>query len=938
MRVQISNVMEYRYESAVTFSPQTVRLFPRSDQAIVTHRYATTINLEADVQYRRDLFDNLVAFCIIQEGGSELAITVELEVEVRPKNPFHFLLANHAINFPFAYSDAERAVLSPFLQVRPEEDAPTDEIWSPGSKRGTVEVLLDAVRVFHREIAYEVRPEGLARLPVEVLETRVGACRDIALLSGVALRKAGVATRLVSGFFCEFEVDVSERHTDRGLHAWLEVYLPGAGWIGLDPTNGVFCDHRFIPTAVGPEMREIASIEGRYYAKEPVPCVFDARLDMRLATEADFVALAGKVEAVLGAAGVELTMGGEPTFVPREADAPEWRYAAVGPTKLAYAYRFAELVKRGIWPGALILYTPGKRYPGELDPRWALHVIPLQPPLPAFETPADPDRLRTFLDALPAALKVEPRWLPAREAGGAEAVAFVLPIDHGGTRWTSEAWGISELILLDAQGPAGLRLPLDQLSPGNTRRAFVVEPRSEGWSVFLPPLLAAPFMEIVRTVATLAGGAIRWEGYVPPDLPPDLPTLAFTADPGVLEVNLPACDAWPPYRDWLVRLEGLADQLGLTTTRPGSVPTGTGGGNHLLFGGPTLERNPFFRRPWWIASILRYWQHHPALAYLFTGQYAGTCSQAPRPDESGKALLDLELAYRQLENLGEVDAQNSIHETLRHLQCDLGGNTHRSEISFDKFWNLPLGGRGLIEFRALESLPKAEWAAAVALLWRTLLAHLLTQPFRQTLEEWGPRLHDQCLLPAFLWQDLARVLSELAQAGIGLAPEVFRDIWAWRFPVLFAADGLTVRRSLDAWPLLAETPIEGGTTSRFVDGSMERWEVVATKTWAERHALHVNGRELTFRKWEGPDMLTAFRFRCRQLYPALHPALPGQLPLTITARSREDARTLQVWRYDGTTVQEMEPSAEPFAAGAPAETAFPGAYTHDLRIERSLFG
>ena len=173
-------------------------------------------------------------------------------------------------------------------------------------------------------------------------------------------------------------------------------------------------------------------------------------------------------------------------------------------------------------------------------------------------------------------------------------------------------------------------------------------------------------------------------------------------------------------------------------------------------------------------------------------------------------MLDLELAYRQLENLPPGDSRLQIHEILRHLHTDVSGNTHRSETSFDKFWSPPAGCYGLIEFRAIESLPNATWTGAVSLLWRAMLTYLLKQPFRAPLKDFNNDLHDKFFLPTPLWGDLTDVLSELAQFGFGFDPAVFREIWEWRFPTLLAYEGLTVRKALEGWPLLAETPtLEG---------------------------------------------------------------------------------------------------------------------------------
>jgi uncharacterized protein (DUF2126 family) len=276
---------------------------------------------------------------------------------------------------------------------------------------------------------------------------------------------------------------------------------------------------------------------------------------------------------------------------------------------------------------------------------------------------------------------------------------------------------------------------------------------------------------------------------------------------------------------------------------------------------------------------------------------------------------------------------------LRHLHTDLGGNTHRSETSFDKFWQFPSGTRGLLEFRALESLPHPGWSAAVALLWRSLFCYLHDRPFRVPLEDWGYRLHDQYLLPSFLWQDLTRVLSDLAKFGIAFDPHTFREIWRWRFPVLLEQDSMMcVRRALEAWPLLSEVPAAGGSTSRFVDASMERWEAVAQTDWINQHALYANNREVMFRKLNSREMVAAFRFRKSALYPSLHVRIPVQLPLTLAVVRREDQRLIRAWRYDGSAVRAVPLEEAGVQPGPPAEAAAPGAYTYDLRIDGSLFG
>ena len=346
----------------------------------------------------------------------------------------------------------------------------------------------------------------------------------------------------------------------------------------------------------------------------------------------------------------------------------------------------------------------------------------------------------------------------------------------------------------------------------------------------------------------------------------------------MLEINLPPCHEWKEYDWWMTTLERNAAVAGLRSFKqlPDGETVGTGGGSHLLFGGPSLDENPLFKHPRWITSILRYWQHHPSLAYLFTGHYVGPSSQAPRPDESARELYDLEMAYQFLENLAPGDHRHLISETLRHLHTDSSGNTHRSEISFDKFWNTGWNGgcRGLVEFRAVESMPRAEWMSAVALLWQALAAMLFKPGCAKPLVEHTSRLHDHYFLPTLIWEDFAGVLDDLKKGGFDFDREIFRAIWDWRFPQMLAFENakaqLFIRKAHEGWPLLCETPLEGGSTSRFVDTSIERLEFVADKKFALSHRLFVQGRELMLQKISQPAIWR-------------RPALPPQRMVSLAA-------------------------------------------------------
>jgi uncharacterized protein (DUF2126 family)/transglutaminase-like putative cysteine protease len=943
MHVKIENWMRYSYEEPVSFSPHAIRLYPRTDQSITTHQLQTIVNIESDIQYRRDLFDNIVANCFLPTPSQVLEIRVKLEIELWPKNPFHFLLAPRALQLPFEYTLEENRVLAPYRIINPEEEADAGQVWRLNGKRNTVEALVELADTLHSEIGYEVRDEGEARLPSKTIELRSGACRDTALLCATMLRQIGLAVRVVSGFLCEFHVDVKDRRAESSLHAWVDVFLPGAGWVGIDPTNGTFCDHRFIPTAVGTRMADIAPIQGSYFGEHHGE--FDSHLDLSLLVEKDLTKLAQHVEKTLTSERILLTMGGEPTFVPTEPEGPEWHFAAVGPTKLQYARAFAEKLVESVSPGAMILYSPGKLYPGEVNPRWALQILhpdskePLGVPDDNKKSAPNAKALNLIRDELTRELGVEDRWLQAKDPRSPRAPVWVLPLDFQEEKWTTERWNIRRVELLETEGPAGLRLPLNRLPEDAIKRALVFQTSATGLTVFLPPLLTEQWEKLVRIITAAVGDrcAVDWQGYVPVDLPATWTRLGFTADPGVLEVNLPPCKEWVEYQQWLVRLEKIAGTIGLRSYREKPFPAGTGGGAHLLFGGISIDENPFFSRPDWLASILRYWQHHPSLSYLFTGCYVGISSQAPRPDESGNTLLDLELVYRQLESLPAGDSRLQINELIRHLHTDVSGNTHRSETSFDKFWSPPTGYYGLIEFRAVESLPKADWIGAVALLWRALLTYLLKQPFREALKDFNFDLHDKYFLPTPLWADLTDVLSELAQFGFGFDPAMFRAIWEWRFPALLDQEGLTIRKALEGWPLLAETPTIGGNTSRFVDSSIERVELAAPSSFYQRYAHFVNGRELPFRSISSKESIAGLRYRRSALYPSLHPHIGVQLPLSIALVERETDRIHRLFRLHPNATKFVEEPVVEFERGKPCESPTPGMYTSDLRIEAPAY-
>lgn len=275
MKIKVHYRADYHYESVVSFSPHTFRLFPRVDRFVKVLGVRFRTNRDADPQFRRDLFDNEIAFCFYPEKGQDLKSSLTLELELRTKNPFHFLLAPHALDFPFQYKPREAEALAPFLKTQTASADASLPFWKP-EKKPLVSALVELNSAVHKNIQYERREEGEAREPAETLALGSGACRDYSVVMAETLRANGIATRLASGYLCEF--GRKNKRAEGALHAWIEAYLPGAGWVGFDPTNGTLCNQNHITAAVGLVPEDISPVTGSYYNKERVASTMEATL------------------------------------------------------------------------------------------------------------------------------------------------------------------------------------------------------------------------------------------------------------------------------------------------------------------------------------------------------------------------------------------------------------------------------------------------------------------------------------------------------------------------------------------------------------------------------------------------------------------------------------------------------------------------------------
>ncbi|HVW74387.1 MAG TPA: transglutaminase family protein [Rhizomicrobium sp.] len=557
IQAALKHVTRYRYDRPIALGAQTIRLRPAPHCRAKVTAYSLTIEPETHfINWQQDPQSNWLARIVVPEKTDHFTISVDLTVDMEVINPFDFFLEPDAEQFPFAYSAELKAELEPYLQPLP--GGPAFDRYLAGisrEKKQTTSFIFDLNARLAQDIAYLIRMEPGIQTPEDTLCKGSGSCRDSAWLLVQLLRHMGLAARFASGYLIQLKPDVKSLDGPSGpeqdftdLHAWCEVYLPGAGWVGLDPTSGLFAGEGHIPLACTANPIQAAPISG---AVEPSEVLFD--FDMRVTrikepprvtkpyTDeqwAEIENLGDAVDQVLRNGDVRLTMGGEPTFVSvDDRSGAEWHTAAVGPTKRALADTLIRRLRDRFAPGGLLHYGQGKWYPGESLPRWAFALYWRADGVPLWKNPkriaaegqdykpslAD---ARALIDSIAATLgldasyaipayedfwhhlaqerqlaanvdprdsKLEDPELRARlarvfERGLSNAVGFVLPLEKGVHRWLSEHWTTrsGHLFLLPGDSSIGFRLPLNAL-PYVPQEARTFVPPPDPFAP-LPPL------------------------------------------------------------------------------------------------------------------------------------------------------------------------------------------------------------------------------------------------------------------------------------------------------------------------------------------------------------------------------------------------------------------------------------------------------------------
>ena len=951
IRVALSHRTSYRYDRPVMLSPHEIRLRPAPHCRTPIVGYSLAIEPAGHfVNWQQDPYGNWIARAVFPDATERLAVTVDLTADLSVINPFDFFVEPYAETFPFAYSPTLAHELAPFLDRADASDAL--DAWlarfraSADPGMSTVQWLVALNQRVKSDVGYVVRMEPGVQAPDETLDRASGSCRDSGWLLVQLLRRLGIAARFASGYLIQLAADVKPLDGPAGvdrdftdLHAWAEAYVPGAGWIGLDPTSGLLAGEGHIPLACTASPGSAAPITGFADVAE---VAFDFAMDVSRIHEDPRVtrpygdaqwnainALGERIDADLATADVRLTQGGEPTFVALDhGDDPEWNFTALSTAKRDLAETLIRRLRARFAPGGLLHTGQGKWYPGEPLPRWALGVYwridgtPLwrdDALLADARTPgaATLDAAERFMRALAQRLNVASDYvIAAWEASPRtdQPAGFVLPLRDaneakaGSAHWESSTWPQQRqrLQLVAGDSPLGLRLPLGALGQTRVRTALTVEMRNGHVRVFLPPLeridAYAELVALVEDTARAQRVQVVAEGY-PPPRNATIRALHVTPDPGVIEVNVQPASSWHELVDIThalyeeARLARLATEKFMLDGRH----VGTGGGNHVTLGGATPEDSPLLRRPDVLQSLIVYWQNHPALSYLFSGQFIGPTSQAPRVDEArDDRLYELAIAFQQLDRVqqaGEVTPA-LVDRLLRHLLTDLTGNTHRAEFSIDKLQSpdSPTGRLGLLEFRAFEMPPHYRMAAVQMLLLRGLVVRFWRTPYHATLIPWGTALHDRWLLPHFVTADLRDVVADLARHDYPFATDWFDPFVEFRFPrfgaVTYDGISLELRQAIEPWHVLGEEIATSGT-ARYVDSSVERLQMKVTGMVGERHAVTCNGRVLPLVPTGIPgEFVAGVRFKAWNPASSLHPTIDVQAPLRFDLVDRWSQRAL----------------------------------------------
>ncbi|MDD5580662.1 MAG: transglutaminase family protein [Methylobacter sp.] len=390
IRVAIRHKTIYNFDRPVSLSPHVFRLRPAVHSRTPIKGYALRIEPKNHfINWQQDPFGNILARVVFPEKCRKLSVEVEVIADLTVINPFDFFVEEYAETYPFKYDSQMQKELQPYLEIT--ENDPLLKKWLKSfdiSKRTINDFLVDVNRKVFEDISYNIRMEVGIQSCAETLQKRSGSCRDSAWLLVQIFRHLGLGARFVSGYLVQLSADIKSLDGPSGpeqdftdLHAWTEVYIPGAGWIGLDPTSGLLAGEGHIPLACTPNPASAAPVTGgtdkcevEFEFSNTVQRLHeDPRVTKPYTDEQWYYidALGQQVDEQLIQDDVKLTMGGEPTFVSvDDMEGDEWNTLADGPHKRERAQALTKRLRDVFAAGAMLHYGQGKWYPGEPLPRW----------------------------------------------------------------------------------------------------------------------------------------------------------------------------------------------------------------------------------------------------------------------------------------------------------------------------------------------------------------------------------------------------------------------------------------------------------------------------------------------------------------------------------------------------------------------------------------
>jgi uncharacterized protein (DUF2126 family) len=599
IRVALNHRTEYRYDKAVFLGPQVIQLRPAPHCRTPILSYSLSVTPAHHLlNWQLDPHHNHLARLLLPDRTNEFVVEVDLVAELSPLNPFDFFLEPGVEDYPFEYTSELAKDLEPYRSVDPA--GPVLQAFLQGisgEKRGTVGFLVELNRRVRDEIGYVTRLDPGVQTCEQTLETHTGSCRDSAWLLVQILRHLGIAARFVSGYLIQLAEEStlegpSGLQTDSAdLHAWAEAFLPGAGWIGFDPTSGLFAGEGHIPLVCTPNASQAAPIGGTvelanvdFSYSMSIRRLNDAPRPSRPFTEEDWdqvEQLAHSVDADLKAQDVRLTMGGEPTFVGiDEPESPQWNIDALGPMKRSRGLALIQCLRERTAPGAMLHYGQGKWYPGEQLPRWALSCYWRSDGVPVWENidliaREDQDYgfgaadAFGFTEALTRRLQVSfENVLPAYNSEGksTEPAGYILPIRRrqpaGLLSWSSQLWfpRPERLLLTPGDSPIGYRIPtaaMPWVAPDELEYEFEAAPFADRAKLPSSPArrmdlferrpVADPLPALSSTAET-ALELIR-------------PSLCVQAREGRLHVFLPYASRLADYLDLVAAVEDTCQYL-----------------------------------------------------------------------------------------------------------------------------------------------------------------------------------------------------------------------------------------------------------------------------------------------------------------------------------------------------------------------------------------